>query len=322
MKKVIIVAPTGLVTGGAELLHQLCNCLNDNYIEAYIGYTVDDSHGSICWSGNTKVINAYSDYNIKILDPAMDAITKEDIFVISETALELLPVASNNLTFIWWLSVDNYLKCIHQDIINYSPASFKNKANIFHLVQSWYAYKFLSEVVCVDENKLFWLSDYIKESFYENKCDISKKKDRIVYNPSKGFENLRPIMEDTPYLNWIPIKNMTPDQVAETLLGSKIYIDFGNHPGKDRIPREAAASGCCVITNRMGAAAYYEDIPIPNEYKFGNIVESKETIISLIQDIFSNFEKHYTNFDYYRQRIKQEKNEFIVDATHTFKQFL
>jgi len=44
----------------------------------------------------------------------------------------------------------------------------------------------------------------------------------------------------------------------------KLYVDFGKHPGKDRMPREAAVHGCCIITGRRGAAGNPFDIPIPN----------------------------------------------------------
>ena len=36
----------------------------------------------------------------------------------------------------------------------------------------------------------------------------------------------------------------------------------------DRLPREAALAGCIVITNREGAAAHDEDVPLPPEFKF------------------------------------------------------
>lgn len=322
MRKIIIVAPYGLVTGGAELLHQLCSCLNDNSMNAYIGYTIDDSHGAIFWAGQSEVIKEYSNYNINVLDVNKNQITSDDIFVISETALEMLPMLTANQTFIWWLSVDNYLKCLRQDYINYAPVSFKDKPNILHLVQSWYAYRFLVESAGVDDDKIFWLSDYIKDSFLQESYDISRKKNQIVYNPAKGFERLKKIIEDTPEYNWIPIRNMTPDQVAEILRISKVYIDFGNHPGKDRIPREAAACRCCIITNRMGAAAYYEDISIPNKYKFTDVVDEETEVIGLIQEIFDHFEDHLKEFEEYRFKISQEKNEFFIDATQTFKQFV
>ena len=51
---------------------------------------------------------------------------------------------------------------------------------------------------------------------------------------------------------------MTPEQVVDLMSESKVYIDFGNHPGKDRIPREAVINGCCVITGVRGSARFKE----------------------------------------------------------------
>lgn len=61
---------------------------------------------------------------------------------------------------------------------------------------------------------------------------------------------------------------MTTQQIIKILDESMVYIDFGNHPGKDRIPREAALRNCIVMTNKSGSAANDIDIPIPAEYKF------------------------------------------------------
>ncbi|KAL3809235.1 hypothetical protein ACHAXA_005283 [Cyclostephanos tholiformis] len=61
------------------------------------------------------------------------------------------------------------------------------------------------------------------------------------------------------------------------------YIDFGPHPGMDRLPREAALAGCIVITNREGAAAHDEDVPLPQEFKFRTF--DVEALHALLGDI-------------------------------------
>ena len=40
--------------------------------------------------------------------------------------------------------------------------------------------------------------------------------------------------------NFVPLINLNNDEIINTLSKSKIYIDIGSHPGKDRLPREAA----------------------------------------------------------------------------------
>ena len=55
------------------------------------------------------------------------------------------------------------------------------------------------------------------------------------------------------------------------MMESKVYIDFGNHLGKDRIPREVA-SGCCIITGKTGADKYKEDVYIGEKFKFDEAI--------------------------------------------------
>ena len=45
-------------------------------------------------------------------------------------------------------------------------------------------------------------------------------------------------------------------------------MDFGFHPGQDRLPREAAILKNCIITNKEGSAAIFQDVPIADEFKF------------------------------------------------------
>ena len=91
-------------------------------------------------------------------------------------------------------------------------------------------------------------------------------------------------------------------------------IDFGNHPGKDRIPREAAICGCCVITNREGSAAYWQDVPILDQYKFSDIKQQHTQIVELIKDICLNYDKHIDNFKEYRAYIGEERERFTADV--------
>lgn len=110
--------------------------------------------------------------------------------------------------------------------------------------------------------------------------------------------------------------------MSNLLLKSKVYIDFGNHPGKDRIPREAAISGCCVITGLRGSAKYYEDVPINNEYKIKDSEDNIIEIINKIQNIFENFEENYLNFEEYRKYILNEEKVFNQNVKYIFNKII
>jgi hypothetical protein len=109
---------------------------------------------------------------------------------------------------------------------------------------------------------------------------------------------------------------MNRDQLRELMLKSKLYIDFGHHPGKDKFPREAATCGCALITSFNGSARFFQDVMIDPQYKFDDTIEG---VSELIKDIFDNFETHFHNFDLYRKVIKAEvetfKNQVINSCT-------
>jgi hypothetical protein len=108
--------------------------------------------------------------------------------------------------------------------------------------------------------------------------------------------------------------------MREVLETSKVYIDFGNHPGKDRIPREAAISGCCVITGKRGAARFYQDVPIPEEYKFDDNTESIPAIVRQIKTCIANYGNHFHDFDQYRTMIREEHHAFLINVKEIFKE--
>ncbi|MGB9756015.1 MAG: hypothetical protein ACPLXO_03930, partial [Desulfurella sp.] len=47
---------------------------------------------------------------------------------------------------------------------------------------------------------------------------------------------------------------------------------------------------CLVIIGKRGSAAFFEDVPLPDEYKFENREENISKIIEKIEDCFENFE--------------------------------
>jgi hypothetical protein len=66
---------------------------------------------------------------------------------------------------------------------------------------------------------------------------------------------------------WLPLEGLDKESLAEVLRQVRVYVDFGPHPGRDRIPREAALCGAVVVTGRRGAAAFAADVPIPERFR-------------------------------------------------------
>ncbi len=230
---------------------------------------------------------------------------------------------------IWWLSVDNY-----ERIYTFKKAILggfvhvlyllKNGTLLFHrndykmadyhLCQSYYAIDFLKRKKV---KNVLYLSDYINDAFMQI-TDNKQKQDIVLYNPKKGYRFTKRIMKRASDLKWVPIKNLTTSQVKDLLLQSKVYIDFGSHPGKDRFPREAAICNCCVITGKRGSAKFYKDVPISDEFKFKYSRENTDKIVIKIRECLNNYDTKIKEFDSYKEHIKGEKEQFKKDVDAIF----
>ena len=139
-----------------------------------------------------------------------------------------------------------------------------------------------------------------------------------MYNPRKGQDFTDQLIAAAPDLHWAAIENMTPEQVQQLLAQAKVYIDFGTHPGKDRIPREAAISGCCVLTDRRGAAKFFKDVPIAERYKFADTAEEIPAILTRIRQVMRDYATAIQDFADYRAEIRQQRQQFEREVDSVF----
>lgn len=313
--KYFIFCPGNLTTGGVELCHQMCAELTNYNQVSYMQYyllqpklehtAIIDSLSPI----DLEAPSAYQKYHTVHVTDASPAQTEHSVMIFTEGYTQVIPIARCYKKVLWWMSIDNYLKSTHGSNIE----TLKSEVNL-HLVQSYYALHYLTENFQIPESKILYVSDYIGERFGSFHFPASLRRDVALYNPQKGLADLMPFIEETPWLHWIPLINLTEEQMAFLMQVAKIYVDFGPHPGKDRIPREAASCGCCVITNKKGSAAFSQDVPIPEKYKFSSLADAHDEIISLLSDICENFEEHNRNFDQYRAFISSERLAFSNDV--------
>lgn len=318
--KIYVASPGNVATGGPELLHQLVYELNKLGKSAYMLYYKKTE--------NNPVHEAYKHYKNPYVDSIEDV--EDNILIVPEVVTDLLYNYRNIQKIIWWLSVDNYYKRFNSNnmikqIIKkilyslgyFNVYKFDKKESIFHFVQSEYAKQHLLSKGIME---IQFLGDYLNKHFIENQSNNinSHKKNIVVYNPKKGIEFTKKLINLANDIKFVPIENMTREEVAELLSSAKVYIDFGNHPGKDRIPREAAISGCCVITGKQGSSKYYEDVAIEDEFKFDDSEKEIPKIIKKIKDIFNDYELNSNKFDFYREKIKNEQLEFINDIKKIF----
>eukprot|EP00540_Astrosyne_radiata_P019164 CAMPEP_0116843322 /NCGR_PEP_ID=MMETSP0418-20121206/12022_1 /TAXON_ID=1158023 /ORGANISM="Astrosyne radiata, Strain 13vi08-1A" /LENGTH=163 /DNA_ID=CAMNT_0004474059 /DNA_START=20 /DNA_END=511 /DNA_ORIENTATION=- len=131
----------------------------------------------------------------------------------------------------------------------------------------------------------------------------------VLFNPIKGIHYTDEIRNRSgKAMGFRPIGGgldgrirISPEEVRSLLKQAKIYIDFGPHPGMDRLPREAALAGCVVVTNTEGAAFYEKDVPLPAKYKVKKF--DVEIIHKLLTDILKHFEERTQDLKEYREWI-------------------
>jgi len=118
-------------------------------------------------------------------------------------------------------------------------------------------------------------------------------------------------------IDFRPITGMTREQIREAGRSAKVYIDFGTHPGRDRIPREMAACGCSVITGSDGTAACTEDVPLRTR-KFARSDDAYDCL-AVRERILADV-KYYPSalFDdemvEYRRVIRQERSTVFAEV--------
>ena len=312
--KIIVCCPGSAVTGGPELLHQLVHELRKLNHDAYIlYYQFDKKH---------ECPIPYRKYNA----PQTDYVdTSKDIVFIPENATKLMKYFKKARLAIWWLSIDNYFGIRREskikDFIKKYKRIYRKRLPLWslkgylHFTQSEYARIFLKNYGI----ESIMLTDYLSSEHLTEKSVNKSRKDIIVYNPSKGAKTTKKLIERNKDMVFVPLVGMSHNEVKTLLESAKIYIDFGHHPGKDRIPREAAMAGCCVITGLKGSAKNNCDLPIPKKYKLDESSSKfQELFRQIATSVFIEYENHLVEFDKYREKIRGEPETFRTQVINIF----
>ena len=316
--KVYMMCPGNIHTGGPECCHQLVSQLIQFGVEAYIFYV----------SGNpdNPVHEVYVKYRVPYVLEIEDK--PHNVLIMPETVDDSYFKYRRVRKIIWWMSVYNYIANIAKQIMNRTenalaapmPKLFYFQSDdTTHWIHSEYARRFL-ELNGIPKKQTCFVSDYASQAFLvrADSIDLDAKENFVAYNPKKGMQTTSLLQMVGGDIDWRPIQNMTPEQVQELLAAAKVYIDFGNHPGKDRIPREAAISGCVVITNLRGSAGNDVDVNIPAEFKFDDVNFEVTAVLDKIRDVFDNFDDNYAAQAAYRARVREDRSRFVRDVAAAF----
>jgi len=346
---IYIMAPANIDTGGPKDLHQL-GCELKNLGKKVFMYYFPENQ-------TNPVNNNYKIYNLPFVNKIVDNEKNILIVPEINTTIQLSRKYHNIQKVLWWLSLDfffitkfhdnnskflrslikipfnliNLLNSLTRNLFGnlslskylkfiYLIYPFANIAKVdginMNLSQSEYQYKVLK----TKEINSLLLKDYIREEYLDaaKKISIKDKKNIICYNPTKSSKFMKKIIEDNSSIKFIPLAGYNIRELIKILSKSKIYMDFGFHPGVDHLPREAGILKNCIITNKEGSAFYQDAVPIGIEFKFDEKRKNLILIKNKIIRIFNNFETEIDFFDNYRKRIKDEKNVFKKQVNDIF----
>jgi hypothetical protein len=139
---------------------------------------------------------------------------------------------------------------------------------------------------------------------------------RIAINPRKGIRYARPLIDLLHSEEIIVLQGMDRRAVGNALRNAQTYVDLGAHPGRDRIPREAALAGCVVIVAKRGSAENSTDIPIDTHFKIvlPKEHESLTELKNLIESISRDFRENQRMQDSYRRWIRTQPSIFDAEV--------
>ncbi len=308
--RLFVLTPARFVTGGPEALHQLVHKATVLGYDAAVVY--------LPAGDPDPVAEPFRRYHAPVAPAVVDA--KDSFVVAPETEVpELLKVglAQRGL---WWLSVDNFVtrnRRLQSQLGAPEPPLdlvFDAASRFLHLSQSDYARTF----VAGRGMSSTMLTDYIRTEIVEQSQQVrhGPKDDIVVYNPKKGMDFTRRLMAEAPQtLQWVPLEGLAPDEVSRLLGRAKVYVDFGNHPGRDRIPREAALCGCCVITGSKGSAGHESDLPLPAGYRFDDAdPAAPAAVLERITSVLADFDAHTPRFTAYRDWVEGQEQRFTNEV--------
>jgi hypothetical protein len=191
-----------------------------------------------------------------------------------------------------------------------------------HLVQSLYAKEFLSSYD-VGNNNIVMIREPLEEEFLERSKEViqHEKIDVVAFNARKAYPLTFKLVKALRRhgIVVLDLKNVGKDRMIKILSKSKIFLDIGLHPGRDRPPREAVVLDNITIVNNHGGCYHFADCMIPVEFKWNCYLDQDINYHKSIYDIehyLENYEYYIKKFYSFKQYILQEPSLFINDTRY------
>lgn len=324
-------------TGGPEALHQMRYYLDKCGYRAKMAYINAEGNDPLAWTpkryhkylhtGKDKE-NSYSSITIEQIEDS-----ERNIVLGFESFSRTLAQFKKAQVAIWWLSVRFYdgdsflpdylwtfkLRGQISGMIRNVIAGIKKRRDAYpfktvpNFVGSKYAYLYLKKrgleaTYMVEPISL----EFLTEGMYDR---VEGREDIILYNPAKRSKIMQQLLERGKF-NYVPMKGYTPEQLVELMRRSKLYLDFGNFPGPERMPKETVWNGCNILVGKRNAASNDFDVAIPDKYKITNY--SPKYVERKIQDMLEHFKEQHKDFDAFRKKIDGLEAGFIRSIQENF----
>lgn len=305
-KKIYVLCPALSLTGGPESMHQFIDHLRRSGHDARFVFLPDIPD---------PTLREFAHYDTAYTSTIEDS--PDNLLIAPEVMTAELRRYQTVKKAVWWLSAVNQLKLKKERQFDWSDPESKK---ITHFAQSYFAEDYLRQH---GVSRPLLLTDYLHHRYL--RAVPATKKNQVAYFAKKNAGVIESLIARAPEISWVPIQNMTAAQVRAILSESKVYLDFGPHPGRDRMPREAAMQNCCILTGNRGAAAYPGDFPFDGRYKFEQSdsngpfsIENEPGVIEVIRGCFDDFENSCKDFEAYRGWIMGQKQDQLRQVLSYF----
>lgn len=327
--EVLLFCPE-IKTGGPEALHQLGYQIELHGGVArmvyYAPYSRIELWGDrlLCHADSSPMPEHFAQYDPQVLRET--TLGPGTLVVYPEPLLK--HAAARDAAYqraVWWLSLDNVMTQ-NPELAGeaYRRALFAD-SELVHFCQSDYTRGILQDW---GAQQLYSLSDYTDPAFVyrsliaSDNPPIAQRPNTVCYFPNKGAALAERFIAGAAALRnpvqFVPIRNMTKAEVRETLFNARVYIDFGHHPGKDRVPREAGIAGAIVLLHAKGAARCFADHPLAAEYRFEEEDIASGRLHQILDEVLEQPEEHFAAQRVYRQAILLERERFDLEVRSFF----
>jgi len=310
IKRVTFLCPV-LTSGGPEAIHQAAQAFNEAGLEADIAYFGNGGRVSVrgdqlvCTPPSSNpCLDVYAQYGPVACQGL--PMRERHLVVLPEMLAGEFAVFKRASVAVWWLSVDNAFKTTTL----LSRQALLRDRTVLHLHQSAYAEDFLRHGGVTSSP----LSDFTTPEFTDHEPLGPNSGPEIAYNPAKGADLAHRFFAAHQEHVPVPIEGMSRAETAQVFRRTAIYVDFGHFPGKDRMPREAAASGAVVFLRNMGAGGFHDDFPVPDVFRFTDEDVASGELDRRIEAVHEDREGAWAQQEPFRQAICSERAELAAQV--------